>query len=258
MPHLLKSFRRRTETESAPRRPDFPKVPEGVRIYAIGDIHGRADLLSELHEAILVDAITAPGRRVVVYLGDYVDRGTRSRDVLDMLIGAPLAGFEAVHLKGNHEAALLQFLKDPAFGPGWMHIGGAATLASYGVAPPSLRDLESLMEARDSFARSLPREHVAFLLGLALHHEAGDYYFVHAGIRPNVPLAEQSEEDLTWIRDEFLRDESAFDRVIVHGHSIVEQPDVRPNRIAIDTGAFVTGQLTCLVLEGRDRRFIST
>lgn len=249
----LRKYRRRPADEPA------AQVPPGSRVYAIGDIHGRADLLADLHGAILADAESAPERRVVVYLGDYVDRGLQSRMVVDMLVSDPLPGFERVHLKGNHEAALLDFLTDAEVGPGWMQYGGAATLMSYRASPPAGDASPSAFAtAQQELAQRLPPEHLAFFRNLPLCHEEADYFFVHAGVRPGVALSEQSADDLIWIRNDFLDCKEAFGRIVVHGHTITEEPDVRRNRIGIDTGAFATGRLTCLVLEGTERRFLST
>jgi serine/threonine protein phosphatase 1 len=249
----LRRHRRRAADKPAPR------VPPGSRVYAIGDIHGRADLLIDLHGAILADAESAPERRVIVYLGDYVDRGLQSRMVVDMLIGDPLPGFERVHLKGNHEAALLDFLDDASVGPGWVQYGGAATLMSYRASHPASDAAESAFAvSQRELAERLPPDHLAFFRNLSLSHEEADYFFVHAGVRPGVPLSEQSADDLIWIRNEFLDCKEAFERIVVHGHTITEEPDVRRNRIGIDTGAFATGRLTCLVLEGTERRFLFT
>lgn len=240
------------------RRPP-PQAPEGTRIYAIGDIHGRADLLSDLHDQIRSDAAGGPARKIVIYLGDYVDRGLQSREVVDILLDAPLPGFEAVHLKGNHEAALLDFLTDPRIGPNWVQFGGGSTLLSYhvglGTGDGHGADFAS---AQREFSERLPVRHLAFYKNLALNRREGDYVFVHAGLRPGVPLPRQSAEDMLWIRDEFLDYAGDFGAVVVHGHTITDAPEVRDNRIGIDTGAFATGQLTCLVLEGSDRRFLST
>jgi serine/threonine protein phosphatase 1 len=249
----LRTFRRRPPAAPA------PQAPPGSRVYAIGDIHGRADLLAELHDAIRADAAGAPARRVVVYLGDYVDRGLQSRMVIDALLGDPLPGFERVHLKGNHEAALLDFLADASVGPGWMQYGGGATLTSYGASPPAADAAEAAYAAAQrELARCLPADHLAFLQSLPLCHEEADYFFVHAGVRPGVALHAQSADDLMWIRGEFLDCKEPFERIVVHGHTITDEPEVRPNRIGIDTGAFATGRLTCLVLEGMERRFLST
>ena len=237
-----------------------PTAPAGSRIYAIGDVHGRLDLLTRLHALIAADAADAPmQRRVIVYLGDYIDRGPDSRGVVDLLLQPP-PGFESVHLLGNHEDYLLQFLEHAEVGPHWCAYGGLATLASYGVRPPSgftpsAADFET---ARRALADKIPSAHLDFLRRLKLTHAEGGYLFVHAGVKPGVALADQQTEDLLWIRDEFLNSDDDFGACVVHGHTIVETPEQRANRIAIDTGAFATGTLTALVLDGTERRFIQT
>ncbi len=245
-----------------------PRVPDDCRVYAVGDIHGRVDLLAALHDRILDDAAAAAGRKVLVYLGDYVDRGPWSFEVVDMLIEAPLEGFEIVHLKGNHEDFLLRFLEE---NPGksleenleeadlWFINGGDATLPSYKVPvltlPFGLAELET---ARRAFLAALPPSHMTFFQGLRMFHVEGDYLFVHAGIRPGVPLDEQDEEDLLWIREGFLDWDADFGHMVVHGHTPDVEIDVRPNRIGIDTGAFYTDRLTGLVAEGESTRFLHT
>jgi serine/threonine protein phosphatase 1 len=236
-------------------------APEGVRLYAIGDIHGRADLLARLHERIAADAADAPAgcRRRIVYLGDYVDRGLESRQVIDMLLAGPPPGFEAVYLKGNHEDCMLRFLEDWRTGPHWFQIGGDATVLSYGVrAVPGVPAAERFQRASQDLNERVPEAHLKFLQRLELTHEAGDYVFVHAGLRPGVPLEEQDPEDLMWIRDPFLSGGDCGGRLVVHGHSPARQPEVFAHRIGIDTGAFFTNLLTCLVVEGAERRFIDT
>ncbi len=231
-----------------------PRIPDGLLLYAIGDIHGRLDLLGRLHQIIRQDADGRGARdRVIVYLGDYVDRGPDSAGVIDLLIEPPLPGFRRIALRGNHEAFLLRFLEDPSVGADWLFYGGIETVASYGVEFSA--DLASL---RQHLLRALPATHRRFLEGLALMHEEGDYAFVHAGVRPGIPLAWQSDEDLVWIRSDFLNSPCIHEKIIVHGHSITRSPEVMPNRIGIDTGAFMTGQLTSLVLEGNSRRFLTT
>ncbi len=242
-------------------RPVPAQAPTGRRIYVVGDIHGRADLVRHLHGKILADATAQPDRqRVVVYLGDYVDRGLESRQVIDLLLDEPLHGFEQIHLLGNHEQAMLDFLEDPGIGPAWLYYGGAATLYSYGInaqaRPPE--GSERFSHLSGELVRLLPPRHLHFLRRLALHHVEGDYLFVHAGIRPGVPIQRQQREDILYIRDEFLDFPETHGRIVVHGHTITNDPDVRPNRIGIDTGAFATGRLTCLVLDGDERRFIQT
>ncbi len=235
-------------------------VPAGSRVYAIGDIHGRADLLEALHAQIAADAAgAAAGRRVVIYLGDYVDRGLQSREVIDLLLDAPLAGFESVHLKGNHEDFMLRFLDAPKAGPGWFMNGGGATLYSYGVRMLERGvDLTRFDQLRGQLIANLPERHRAFLAALKLWHVEGGYFFVHAGVRPGVPLEAQRDEDTLWIRERFLDDDRDHGKIVVHGHTITGEPDVRANRIGIDTGAYATGVLTSLVLEGSERRFLKT
>lgn len=235
-------------------------MPAGARVYAVGDIHGRADLLSEMHGLILADAAASDAeRRVVVYLGDYVDRGLESRQVVDLLLDEPLAGFESVHLKGNHEEFMLVFLEDTGVATGWLNNGGNATLYSYGVGLGDAASMAERVEAAQAdLAGKLPPRHLRFLDSLRLSHEEGDYLFVHAGIRPGIPLERQREEDILWIRDDFLDSTRDHGKVIVHGHSITSEPEVLPNRIGIDTGAFGSGTLTCLVLEGAERDFLFT
>ncbi len=236
-----------------------PRIPDDRRIYAVGDIHGRIDLLNKLHALIVADAETAQNlRRTVVYLGDYVDRGPGAFDVLDVLINEPLAGFEAVHLKGNHEDMMLKFLAGPPE-PLWIGNGGITTLDSYGVEPPTALYLPADLETfRRRLQRALPSDHLDFLQGLRLCHTEGDYFFVHAGVRPGVPLEAQIPYEMMWIRDRFLLSDADFGKRVVHGHTPSLVPEVFENRIGIDTGAFYTGCLTCLVLEGAEHRFLHT
>jgi serine/threonine protein phosphatase 1 len=236
-----------------------PRVPAGRRVYAVGDIHGRHDLLVTLHRLIAEDAAAVgAATRVVVYLGDYVDRGPGSSAVIDRLLGDPLPGFETVFLKGNHEDMLLGFIDGPA-DVNWLLNGGAATLASYGIAPGQrwfgTHELDAL---RQRFVAAIPDRHARFLRSLSLTHVEGDYFFVHAGVRPDRPLDDQDARDLMWIRGAFLGCTDNLEKCVVHGHTIQLTPDIARNRIGIDTGAFFTGRLTCLVLEGRGRRFLST
>ncbi|MFA7637779.1 MAG: metallophosphoesterase family protein [Parvibaculum sp.] len=235
-------------------------LPPGLRVYAIGDIHGRDDLLATLHERIEADAKAAPvERNILIYLGDYVDRGLQSKQVLDRLAGNRLAGFEHVFLKGNHEQALLQFLSDPAFGKTWKYYGGLETLHSYGINELTLTDDPAAFErAREHFADVLPEAHRHFLETLQASAEFGGYFFAHAGVRPGISLSRQIEEDLLWIRDDFLQSGASFGKIVIHGHTPGEEVVVRRNRIGIDTGAYMTGVLTALVLEGEEKRFIQT
>jgi serine/threonine protein phosphatase 1 len=197
---------------------------------------------------------------VLVYIGDYIDRGPSSAGVLDLLLDRPLPGFQIVHLLGNHEDTMLRFPDDMTVGPSWLTYGGTQTLASYfiEVSAGSWRDERELRRLQDEVRRHVPRRHVEFMQDLPLTHVEGDYLFVHAGVRPGIPLAEQERDDLLWIRDEFLQSTEDHGRIVVHGHTISEAPDQQPNRIGIDTGAFHTGHLTCVVLDGASRAFLHT
>jgi serine/threonine protein phosphatase 1 len=195
----------------------------------------------------------------VVYLGDYVDRGDESPAVFDVLLDEPLPTFESIYLKGNHEESMLRFLEDITVGPAWLFYGGAQTLRSYGVRPPDMPlNNRELVRAQRELAERLPPRHRRFMQDLALTHAEGDFFFAHAGVRPGVRLNQQSEQDLLWIRDEFLLSEENFGKIVVHGHTITERPEVKRNRIGIDTGAFSSGHLTCLVLEGGQLGFLQT
>lgn len=240
---------------------DPPSVGDETVVYAVGDVHGRADLLERLLVKIRTDAAQrSQGHKVLVYLGDYVDRGLESRAVIESLLAQGGDGLERVFLKGNHEDAMLQFLDSTEIGSSWMGFGGDATLYSYGVdvfgTPPE--GVERLNHIQEQLRANTPPEHVAFLEGLELYHQEGDYFFVHAGVRPGLGLGDQDANDMMWIRDEFLNSTANFGKVVVHGHSIKPQPVVRSNRIGIDTGAFATGVLTCLVLAGAEQSFIQT
>jgi serine/threonine protein phosphatase 1 len=252
---VLSFLRRRQDEERV-----AATVPRGIRVYAIGDIHGRADLLLRLLDMVTEDANAAPGpANYLVFLGDYVDRGLHSRQVIDIMIGGPPATFGAVHLRGNHEATFQEFLTNPAVGPGWFKFGGVATLHSYGVQFPSgMTQEQRIGYAQQELRRVMPPSHVSFLSHLRPSLTIGDYFFTHAGVRPGVPLNRQDQDDMLWIREEFLTSNADHGKVVVHGHTICELPEIRSNRIGIDTGAYASGRLTCLVLEGDRRRFIAT
>ena len=247
------------------RRPrvtvDTARVPNGLRVYAIGDIHGRADLLRLLHRRVAADAINVDPaiRKLAIYLGDYVDRGLHSREVIDVLLGEPLPGFDHIHLRGNHDHEFLAFLKDPERGAAWLRYGGDATIYSYGVRLAADTPAEErLVRLGERLREAVPPHHLEFLAGLPFTCEVGDYLFVHAGIDPDKALDQQTPEDMLWIRDPFLEADGDFGKVVVHGHSVTEDPEVRENRIGIDTGACYTNALTCLVLQGNRYGFLST
>jgi serine/threonine protein phosphatase 1 len=233
-----------------------PRLPSGRRIYAVGDIHGCADLLSGLFARIDHDLKVRPiAEPLQVLLGDYIDRGASSRQVIEMLI-ARGQHHNLILLKGNHEDCALQFLADPTALARWKHIGGLNTVYSYGVTPARSDDSTSQHEVAVALSNSMPESHHRFLKGLALSFSCGDFFFVHAGVRPGVPLQEQSQQDLLWIREDFLLHEEDFGKIVVHGHTPTREPEIRINRINIDTGAYATGRLTCLVLEDDKMGFL--
>lgn len=188
-------------------------------------------------------------------LGDYVDRGPASREVLDLLAGNPFPT-PYVALKGNHEAVVEGFLEAGAGGDLWRKFGGLETLHSYGVPVADVMMGRNFDVAAERLRAALPDAHRAFLTSLRTSYTHDGYFFCHAGVRPGVALAQQTEADLLWIREDFLGSTVDFGKIVVHGHTPVEAPDVRPNRINIDTGAFITGQLTCVVLDGSGHRFL--
>jgi serine/threonine protein phosphatase 1 len=227
-----------------------PRLPDGIRIYATGDIHGRSDLLKEAFTVIDADAARNPASRPIeVYLGDYVDRGPQSAYTLDLLIERSHRR-ETVFLKGNHEVFLLEVLRDPTKIEDWRQFGGLQTLMSYGIQPTLSPDKAEQADLIRALIEVMPDSHLKFLNGLKLSFLCGDFFFVHAGVRPGIPLKEQREADLLWIRNEFLDSEENFGKFIVHGHTPVPKPDLRSNRINIDTGAYATGNLTLLTIQG--------
>ncbi len=234
---------------SALRRKRRSRLPEGVRVYAIGDVHGRADLLDRVFARIDAHIAAHPvARPVQVLVGDYVDRGPNSRGVLDRLI-VRARSKEMVLLKGNHETFVQEFLRNPSSLQSWSQMGGLETLMSYGLTPSLNADAATQRELASALQAVMPKAHLKFLGGLPTSFSCGGFFFVHAGVRPRVPLEQQREEDLLWIRDDFLLYEEGFGKIVVHGHTPVREIDVRPNRINIDTGAYATGRLACLVIE---------
>jgi serine/threonine protein phosphatase 1 len=235
-----------------------PFLPAGRRLYCIGDIHGRLDLLDELHDMIRADAGGYGGSKGIVYLGDYIDRGAQSKQVLDLLIEQPMDDFDVVHLLGNHEQAMVDFLSQPQSAAAWLNFGGQVTLLSYGVGLGRLQMSRQVDLLRDELEAKLPPSHLEFIGSCRLLYTEGSYCFAHAGIRPGIPPDEQVAEDLLWIREEFTRSRADHGYIIVHGHSISEEVELLPNRIGIDTGAFYSGMLTALVLEGGEQRLLQT
>ena len=243
----------------SPAKAAEPRLPEGMRIYAVGDIHGRIDLLERLYQAIAEDLRARPVTRAVeVFLGDYVDRGPGSAQVLDWLTAGPRLAAERVCLRGNHEQVLLEFLADPAVLGHWSQFGGLETLHSFGLRfRLPLRPGDEAEIAR-AFAEALPAAHRRFLEATQPSLTLGGYFFSHAGVNPAVALDAQAEHDLLWIREPFLSWHRPLSKIVVHGHTPIESPVVLPHRIGIDTGAYVTGRLTAAVLEGGEVSFLTT
>lgn len=233
-----------------------PAGVAGALVYGVGDVHGCYDLLKDLLAEVATDAAARAGGRqaVLVFLGDYVDRGPQSARVMDALVWLRRrADFEIHFLKGNHEQAMLEFLDAPERGGPWLGFGGAETLLSYGVVPPAPDAAASVYrEARDALLERMPAGHLKLLLQLESMVVIGDYAFVHAGIRPGVPLEAQTEDDLLWIRRGFVDHPGPFPKIIVHGHTwLSEQPQLSEHRFGIDTGAYATGVLSAVRLEDR-------
>lgn len=235
-----------------------PSLPAGLRIYAVGDIHGRLDLLDELLARIKSDIAGRPtARPVFVFLGDYIDRGPSSRETIDRLVEHGSAN-ETVFLRGNHELIAIKCLSDRSLFDQWLRLGGLETLVSYGVISEPRVSGRQIVELQSAFHHALPQTHFRFFRDLQNTYACGDFFFVHAGAKPNVELSQQKESDLLWIRGEFLSSNYDFGKIIVHGHTPAREVEVRPNRINIDTGAFATGRLTCLVLEDQSLSVIDT
>jgi len=231
-------------------------IPE-IRLYVIGDIHGRLDLLERIIELVNLDIKDNGGDCLVVTLGDYVDRGPNSRGVLDCLLKNPFAG-RFVALKGNHEALLEEFLGNPTVAAQWWRLGGRETLRSFDISVRRWMTTRNSNRAATQLRAALSPEHMEFLASLKTSLVVGRYFLCHAGVRPGIPLEQQDETDLLWIRDDFLSSRLDFGKIIVHGHTPVPEPELLPNRINVDTGAFATGRLTCAVLNGGKPRFITT
>ncbi len=235
----------------------FASIPSGIRLYCIGDVHGCIDALEQLHQQIIYDTKNYLGHKVLVYIGDYIDRGSHSKEVVDKLIYDPLPGFEIHSILGNHEQTLLDFLfEDHNIGKFWLEYGGDKTLESYGIRVVGVQTSNGLKLIQKELLLSIPEDHLTFYNNLKVFFTLGDYFFVHAGIRPGVPLREQSKSDLLWIRNEFVNSKGAFEKIIVHGHTVSGEPQLRPNRIGIDTGAYASSLLSCVVLEKSEVRFL--
>lgn len=234
-----------------------PSAPPGTRAYAIGDVHGRLDLLLDLLEQVERDnAARGSAKTYLVMLGDLVDRGPNSRGVLEFFAEHSPQWARVIHIKGNHEEYMADVLAGASdLVPQWLAYGGQECVESYGLSRAWTLNATPEVIA-EQLSRSVPPSHRALLDNMVDTLRLGDYLFVHAGIRPGVPLDEQSQRDLRLIRDGFLDDRTDHGMVVVHGHTIVEHPEVHSNRIALDTGAYKTGCLTALRIEGAERAFM--
>jgi serine/threonine protein phosphatase 1 len=242
-----------------PTRNARPTTPRGYRAYAVGDIHGRLDLLDQLLATIEQDVERSPARKnLLIFLGDLIDRGPDSRGVLERLRTYRHDRLQPHFLAGNHEEVLLRLLAgEHGILSSWLRYGGGECLRSYGVDPASLAGLNE-RSALSLVRSNIPDIHARFIGGFSDTLRLGDYLFVHAGIRPGVDISLQSLVDLRWIREPFLDCDDDHGLVVVHGHTISESVDERPNRIGIDTGAYRSGLLTALAVEGEKRWIVDT
>lgn len=229
------------------------QLPRGMRIYAIGDVHGFAGLLRRMHALIDHDIATRPvSDWRIVHVGDYVDRGPDSKDVLDFLLARMTADERIIALRGNHDQGLLDFLQHPDPSGLFAGNGGAETARSYGIEL-DFSDKESFATSSRLFANAIPAMHARFLAERPYSAAFGDYFFCHAGVMPGWPLERQTPETLMWIRDEFLIWDGLFDKIVVHGHTPRPDVEMHANRINIDSGVFVHGRLSAVVLEENEK-----
>jgi serine/threonine protein phosphatase 1 len=234
----------------------FDSDPEVI--YAIGDVHGRLDLLQLIEQRIVADAVSFGAERWIVMLGDYIDRGQHSAQVLDHLLGPPPAGFQRLCLAGNHERAMLAFLDDPKRNRGWLDFGGVETLASYGI-PASRLELAKGRSLAHLLGSYIPEEHATLMRGMPPMIETPSFIFTHAGVNPFRGLHEQTEDDLLWARHALDLPYERIGKLVVHGHTPVEHPVSSPQRVLIDTGAYFSGVLTAARLQpGHPPHFLST
>jgi len=254
---VLKMIRKRW-SRARPARFSAPIDAEGL-IYAVGDIHGRSDLLAPLVDRIFADAAAFGETPKIVFLGDYIDRGEHSRETINFLMAlARQTAAETVFLMGNHEEMLLRFLREPASGGRWLRYGGLQTLMSYGVGRlGSLQAEDEAMRFRDDLIEALG-PHLGFLEGLHLSHRAGNLFFAHAGADPAVPTDEQEIDTLLWGCKEFTTTERDDAVWVVHGHVIVDQPSAERGRISVDTGAYFSGRLTAARIAGGETVFLES
>lgn len=253
---MFRTLFKRAASPQAPIHP--PLIPPGLVVWAVGDIHGRLDLLNVLLDGIISDVRESDNRTMVVFLGDYVDRGPDSRGVIDHLCSfADESSIEARFLKGNHEEKLVEFLTDPSVGPVWCEYGGVQALHSFGLSVPVVSHQTTAWAALSAdLDHRLTDRQRRFLDELETSLSIGGYFFAHAGARPGVTLENQSERDLMWVRGSFLNSPERFDRVVVHGHTPASAVHMDDRRIGLDTGAYASGVLSAVRLEGEARRVL--
>lgn len=231
----------------------------GARAYAVGDVHGRLDLLDDLLDQIRQDIAQRPVvPTYLIFLGDLIDRGPDSAGVIERLRTLNDVSAKKGFLLGNHEEVFLRVLAgEERIAYDWLRFGGRPCLASYGLDPLALEPLTE-QEIAAALKAVVPQAHIDFLQGFGDTFRFGDYLFVHAGIRPGIPIEEQHEHDLRWIRNEFLHDSKDHGLIVVHGHTISDTVEERSNRIGIDTGAYQSGKLSAIAVEDEQRWFLST
>jgi serine/threonine protein phosphatase 1 len=231
---------------------------QDTAVYAIGDVHGCIDELLALERVVARDAETVPGRKLIIMLGDYVDRGPASAQVLDHLTEPPPAGFERICLTGNHEMVMLDYLEGRIGRAGWLAMGAEPTLQSYGIDHARLRDIYQADRRIDDVIRAaVPAAHVAFLRSLPIMVESERFIFVHAGVRPELPLDRQTDRDLVFIREDFYAQAHLLSRYVVHGHTPVGEARREGMRVNIDTGAVFSGRLTALRIWRTKGRYLT-
>lgn len=246
----------RLDRQARGRRPRLRLDITGTVVYAVGDVHGCLDALLALEEKIVADGQRFADPRLIVMLGDYVDRGPASAQVIDHLMAPPPTGFERVCLLGNHESMVLEYLDGQAELEEWLSLGAAQTLLSYGIDCDRLASIYSAREMDDVIRSSIPASHATFLRSLPILIDAGRFLFVHAGIRPGIELDRQTDDDLIYIRSAFHDRAHLLDRVVVHGHTRVDEPKLEGRRLDIDTGAYETGRLTAVRIRDGKGKFL--
>jgi serine/threonine protein phosphatase 1 len=236
------------------------KTPKNMRLYAIGDVHGCIEHLLKIHNCIRSDLKKHPVEDYrIIHLGDYIDKGPSSRAVIDFLVQLKQLDPKCIFLMGNHEEKFLNFLERPEdIGLDFIKYGGRTTIKSYGISARRIRKtIRSLKNVFKLLKQYIPKSHIKFLQNLEFSVSFGDYMFCHAGVRAGIPLKQQSEHDLIWIKKEFLEHKELYSKVIIHGHTPFNKPQVKKNRINVDTGVATLGMLSCVVLEGKKHRFIT-